>query len=235
MTLASRIVPLAVLTLGSTVLIAPGISAQPAAFAVGDRVADGAPNGLKGVIVRIGGAGDPTYYQGCYAIHFDYESYDPSKVEWTCLNTGSKLFKLGAGNQAAAQPAPTFQPAPAMQPAAPQVMQPVVQQPRPAPAPMPVAAPVLGGNIGTGTYECYGTSSPMGGFNFAITGPGTYSDVTGVAGSYSVAGGMMTFHGGAHDGQKATYFPKLDARHPAYIAFENTLGGGLGISCDAKA
>ncbi|MFI5113447.1 MAG: hypothetical protein ACHP9S_11500 [Terriglobales bacterium] len=102
-------------------ILVPGLRAQPVGpgLAVGDRVAAGAADGLKGIIVKIGGAGDAYYYRGCYAVHFDYETYDPSVVQWTCTNTGSKLFKLGADDKPiAALAAPVVAP-PVIPPGAP--------------------------------------------------------------------------------------------------------------------
>ena len=253
-------------------ILAPALSAQPAdpGFAVGDRVADG--DGLKGVIVKIGGAGDPYYYSGCYAIHFDYEASDPTRVQWTCTANGSKLFKLAAGNVPIAQGAPLMAnpappaalqatPLPARQPLAaqpglaPRLAAPLMANPAPPAAfqatPLPARQPLAAqpglvprlaappdqpgqGSIAVqgGNYECYGAVGTLGGFNFTVAGPGAYTDVEGKPGTYTMAGGMMTFHGGAHDGERATFFPGPDASHPSHITFENTLGGGLGISCD---
>lgn len=96
------------------VAIVAGLAASPAAaqaaLAVNDRVASGT---LKGTVVRIGGDGDPAYYRGCYAVHFDYAHYDPAAVQWTCPNVpGNVLVKLGAGDQPAAPgPAPRAAPA----------------------------------------------------------------------------------------------------------------------------
>jgi hypothetical protein len=219
--------------------VGPGVNvAAMPVFALNDRVLVG---GLAGTVAKIGGAGDPSGVQGCYGVHFDYERSEPARVQWSCPAMGHQIDKLAAGPVGPVAPVPAAAPAaPAALPQRPLPIQPA--HPQPAPPKPPVAAaptpekPGQGGaNVHAGRYECYGASGPMGGFNFAIAGPGAYTDIGGKAGSYSMAGGMMTFHGGAHDGERATFFPALDARHPAHITFENTLGGGLGISCDAKA
>ena len=54
MTLAFRNTPAAVLVLATTVLLAPGLGAQPATFAVGDRVADGNIGALPGLLADCG-------------------------------------------------------------------------------------------------------------------------------------------------------------------------------------
>jgi hypothetical protein len=181
---------------------------------------------LKGVIVKIGGAGDPSYLLGCYGIHFDYAASEPDRVQWSCVYKGDEITKLGPGGGppaamanggagAAPGPPPPF---------------------APPPPPGAVGQAGQGGaDVVAGTYECYGDGDQLGGFNFTITGPGQYADIQGTAGSYSMAAGMLTFHGGAHDGERATFFPGPDVRNPPHITFENVPGAGLGISCDHKA
>jgi hypothetical protein len=66
------------------------VAAVADAPVAGDRVALDSPSGLKGVVVKIGGAGDAYYYQGCYGIHYDYEKSDPNRLQWTCPNNGGK-------------------------------------------------------------------------------------------------------------------------------------------------
>lgn len=83
---------------------------------------------------------DGSYYRGRYAIHFDYDGRDPARVEWTCTNTGSKVFKLAAGDKptVAAAGLPLM-PGPALPvPAAPFAPAPVPA--RPMVAVRPVAA-----------------------------------------------------------------------------------------------
>ncbi len=104
-------------------------------------------------------------------------------------------------------------------------------------APRRAQAPVSGGPIAAGRYECYTLS---GGEleaammeNFSI-GNGRYRDAGGHAGSYSTSGGVITFHGGGLDGRRAVYVPgRVGSNNPPHVKF--LLGrGGYGDECDGK-
>jgi hypothetical protein len=88
----------------------------------------------------------------------------------------------------------------------------------------------------TGSYECYAFSDghlvARGGLNFAIGGPGRYTDVDGKAGTYNYDTGarVLTFRGAALDGQRAKYD---DSQKTTTITFLNA-GGELGDSCDKQ-
>lgn len=61
-------------------------------------------------------------------------------------------------------------------------------------------------SVATGSYECWYFTRAQPGLNFRITGAGTYTDVEGKRGTFTLgAGNSMAFQGGAHEGSKAVY------------------------------
>jgi len=60
--------------------------------------------------------------------------------------------------------------------------------------------------MAVGEYECWYFTRAQPGLNFKITGAGTYTDVEGKRGTYSLgANNQITFRGGAHEGSRAVY------------------------------
>jgi hypothetical protein len=82
------------------------------------------------------------------------------------------------------------------------------------------AAAFAQGAIPTGRYECYYFTTPLPGMAFTINGPGSYSDVEGKAGTYTVTGSQIAFSGAAFNGQHALFHPGS----PPTIAFVGTGG-----------
>lgn len=61
-------------------------------------------------------------------------------------------------------------------------------------------------SVATGSYECWYFTRAQPGLNFRIVADGSYMDVEGKRGNFSLAADRsMTFQGGAHDGTRAVY------------------------------
>ena len=60
-------------------------------------------------------------------------------------------------------------------------------------------------NVSAGSYECWFFSRARLDLNFRIVDGKTFTDSEGKQGTYSVADGVITFQGGALDGEKAHY------------------------------
>jgi hypothetical protein len=70
------------------------------------------------------------------------------------------------------------------------------------------SAAVQAQTVATGAYECWYFTRAQPGLNFNITGPGTFTDVEGKRGTFTVGtDNRMTFKGGAHEGSRAVYKP----------------------------
>ena len=70
-------------------------------------------------------------------------------------------------------------------------------------------------------YVCYYFTTPTPLLNFTITGPGQYTDASGVHGTFSANGtGQFVFTGGNFDGQTAVYRPG----NPPTVGFQGTGG-----------
>jgi len=116
------------IAVGIAVFVTQAMAADP--LSVGQRVTGQFAGGKEGTIMKIGGAGDPYTYRGCYFVHFDYEGDDTTLGQWTCPPNGFKLTPLAAQPAAAAPvtAAPVSAAPPAGQP------QPLPdQQPQPLP------------------------------------------------------------------------------------------------------
>lgn len=83
-----------------------------------------------------------------------------------------------------------------------------------------MTGPASAQEIPSGRYECYYFTRAQSGLNFTINGGGSYTDVRGNPGHYSVSGGRITFSGGAHDGNPARY----KGGNPPKISFVNARG-----------
>jgi hypothetical protein len=100
--------------------------------------------------------------------------------------------------------------------------------------PRPVAA---GGAIVMGRYECW---TYTGGHlqaammeNFSLAAGGRYTDAGGHAGTYSVSGGVLTFHGGGLNGVRGKYVPGVPgSANPPHVQFIGNRGSG--DACDGK-
>lgn len=67
-------------------------------------------------------------------------------------------------------------------------------------------APASAQGVPPGSYECWYSTRAQPGLNFCITGNGSYTDVEGKRGAFSLGNGnAMSFQGGAHDGSRAVY------------------------------
>ena len=81
-------------------------------------------------------------------------------------------------------------------------------------AAMPAAAQAQ--SVAAGSYECWYFTRAQPGLNFAITGAGTYTDVEGKRGTFTMgAGNSIAFKGGAHEGSRAVY----KAINPPTVSF----------------
>jgi hypothetical protein len=106
-----------------------------------------------------------------------------------------------------------------------------------APKPKAPAAP-NGAGIIAARYECYtytgGHLESAMSENFTIAGGGRYTDVGGVAGTYSFDGSIIAFHGAALNGLRGKYVPGKQpySNNPPNVTFIRPQG--FGDSCDAK-
>jgi hypothetical protein len=93
--------------------------------------------------------------------------------------------------------------------------------------PAPVKA---GGPMAMGRYECFtmgaGLRSAMM-ENFTLSAGGRYLDAGGHAGTYTVAGGVITFQGAALSGQRGQYEPGVvGSDNPPHVQFIGARGSG---------
>gem|GEM_PF-3550973 len=102
----------------------------------------------------------------------------------------------------------------------------------------PTAKPLGSGSVVAGKYECYTYSgghlySAMS-ENFTIVGAAAYTDAAGTRGTFTLAGNVLTFQGGALNGHRAQYTPGVPgSNNPPHIALLMT-DGNPGDTCDGK-
>jgi hypothetical protein len=104
---------------------------------------------------------------------------------------------------------------------------------KPAPAkfaPAKPAPPIAGGAMAMGHYECFtmgaGLRSAMM-ENFTLSAGGRYLDAGGHSGTYTVAGGVITFQGAALGGQRGQYEPGVvGSDNPPHVQFIGARGSG---------
>jgi hypothetical protein len=101
-----------------------------------------------------------------------------------------------------------------------------------------VKAPPANGSVVPGQYECHSYSgghlySAMS-ENFVIVGAAAYTDAAGTPGTFTLAGNILTFQGGALSGHRAQYTPGVPgSNNPPHIALLMT-DGNPGDTCDGK-
>jgi hypothetical protein len=106
-----------------------------------------------------------------------------------------------------------------------------------AAAPPKRPAAYSGGAMVMGRYECW---TYTGGHlqaammeNFSLAGGGRYTDAGGHAGTYSVSGEVLTFHGGGLNGVHGKYIPGVPgSANPPHVQFIGSRGSG--DACDGK-